>query len=72
MPAKAVSRLIRPGTDLDSRVRGNDESGERACGQNSLFFIFCRLRKLMNRFVVQLAFISWLRSCRAGLAAVNS
>ena len=37
-PRKRVSRLIQRGTNLDSRVRGNDESRGQSCGEEFLHF----------------------------------
>ena len=59
-----VSRLIGRRTNLDSRVRGNDEwRGNRAEGHLPFSFSV-RERKLMNHFVVKYPYRPWLRLCR--------
>jgi hypothetical protein len=40
-PRKRVSRLIGAANNLDSRVRGNDESREKRAGGRSFIFILC-------------------------------
>jgi hypothetical protein len=42
IPAKAVSRLIRQKSNLDSRVRGRDQSREEPQSGKSPMFIFRR------------------------------
>jgi hypothetical protein len=52
-PRKRVSRLIWAKTNLDSRVRGKDESRGKGAEGNLPFLFSVGARKIMNHFVVK-------------------
>jgi len=57
-PRKRVSRLIGRRTNLDSRVRGNDESRRGACSGMPTIVMLCRRAQAHGHFVVKLKFLS--------------
>jgi len=64
-PRKRVSRLIRRTTNLDSRVRGNDESRSGACSGNANYF---HASKAIHGYFVVNDYFSGRRGSRARIS----